>query len=186
TVSYEDGGKTLVLNVTTNFATSDQLVVSGLQFASFTAPSAGDYLQLVVTGAAAATNASDSRTIQIVTPPTLASAANQVFVVGQGPAAISPITVTDDATPTITAANDLRIRIPATFTMTWNTALTTATITGSGAGKVSPTVSYEDGGKTLVLDVTSDFAGGDQIAVSGLEYKSFTAASAPTSLQLVV
>jgi len=29
--------------------------------------------------------------------------------------------------------------------MTWNTALTTATITGSGAGKVATTVTYEDG-----------------------------------------
>ena len=186
TVSYEDGGKTLVLNVTTNFATSDQLVVSGLQFASFTAPSAGDYLQLVVTGAAGATNASDSRTIQIVTPPTLASAANQVFVVGQAPTGVSPITVTDDATPTITAANDIRIRIPATLTTTWNTALTTATITGSGAGKVSPTVSYADAGKTLVLNVTSDFAGGDQIVVSGLQYQSFTAPSGSDYLQLVI
>src|SRR5438876_481657 len=186
TVSYEDGGKTLVLNVTTNFATSDQLVVSGLQFASFTAPSAGDYLQLVVTGAAGATNASDSRTIQIVTPPTLASAANQVFVVGQAPTGVSPITVTDDATPTITAANDIRIRIPATLTTTWNTALTTATITGSGAGKVSPTVSYADAGKTLVLNVTGDFAGSDQIVVSGLQFQSFTASSAADYLQLVV
>src|SRR6266516_2247149 len=186
TVSYADGGKTVVLDVTTNFAGSDQIVVSWLQFTGFTAPSAGDYLQLVVTGAAGATNASDSRTIQIVTPATMSSAANQVFVVAQAPTAISPITLTDDATPTVTAVNDIRIRIPATLTMTWNTALTTATLTGSGAGKVAPTVSYEDGGKTLVLDVTSDFAGGDQIVVSGLQYQSFTAPSGSDYLQLVV
>src|SRR5439155_1102329 len=150
TVSYEDGGKTLVLNVTTNFAGSDQLVVSGLQYTSFTAPGAADYLQLVVTGAAGATNASDSRTLQIV-QPALASAANQLFLVGQAPTAMSAITVTDAATPTITAAMDLRIRIPASFNMTWNTALTTATLTGGAVAKFSPTVSYEDGGKTLVL-----------------------------------
>src|SRR5881396_1363819 len=185
TVSYADGGKTLVLDVTSNFGAGDRIVVSGLQYTSFTAPSVPDYLQLVVTGAAGGTAASDSRTIQIVAP-TIASAANQSFVVGQAPAAISPITVTDASIATITAAQDLRIRIPATVNMTWNTALTTATLSGSGAGKVAPTVSYEDGGKTLVLDVTSDFAGNNQIVVSGLQYTSFTAPSSADYLQLVV
>src|SRR5207247_10360764 len=94
TVSYEDAGKTLVLTVTSDFVGGDQLVVSGLQYTSFTAPSAADYLQLVVTGAADPTNASDSRTIQIV-QPTFASAANQVFVVGQAAAPMSAIAITD-------------------------------------------------------------------------------------------
>src|SRR5438093_142689 len=185
TVSYADGGKTLVLNVTTNFVANDQLVVSGLQYTSFTAPGAADYLQRVVTGAGGATNASDSRTLQVV-QPTLASGANQLFVVGQAPTTISPITVTDASIATITAAQDVRIRIPATVSMTWNTALTTATLTGGAAGKVSSTVSYEDGGKTLVLNVTSNFLANDQIAVSGLQYTTFTVASAADSLQLVI
>src|SRR5439155_1283690 len=176
TVSYEDGGKTLVLNVTSNFAGSDQLVVSGLQYMSFTAASAPGYLQLVVGGAGGGTNASDSRTVQVVAP-TLASAADQLFVVGQAATAMSAITVTDAATPTITAARDMRIRIPASVSMTWNTALTAASITGSGNSKVSNTVSYADGGKTLVLDVTSNFGAGDRIVVSGLQYTSFTAPS---------
>src|SRR5207247_11399994 len=128
---------------------------------------------------------SDSRTIPIG-QPTIASAANQVFVVGQAPAGVSPITVTDAAAPSITAANDIRIRIPATFNMTWNTGLTTATLTGSGAGKVSSTVTYEDGGRTAVLNVTTNFAANDQIVVSGLKYQSFTAPSAADNLQLVV
>src|SRR5207247_7042867 len=100
--------------------------------------------------------------------------------------AMSAITVTDAATPTITTASDLRVRIPAAVAMTWNTALTTATLTGSGAGKVAPTVSYEDGGKTLVLNVTTNFAGSDQLVVSGLQYTSFTAPGAADYLQLVV
>src|SRR5207249_958418 len=94
TVSYEDGGKTLVLNVTGNFAGADQLVVSGLQYQSFTAPSAAASLQLVVAGAGGGTAASDSRTIQVAAP-TLASAANQLFLVGQAATAMSAITVTD-------------------------------------------------------------------------------------------
>src|SRR5436309_3095896 len=150
TVSYADGGKTLVIDVTSNFGAGDRIVVSGLQYTAFTAGSPPDYLQLVVSGAGSGTAVRDSRTIQVVAP-TMASAGDQVFVVGQAPTAISPITMTDAATPSITAANDLRIRIPATSNMTWNSGLTTATIMGSAAGKVSPTVSYEDGGTTLVL-----------------------------------
>src|SRR5207249_518626 len=110
---YEDGGKTVVLNVTSNFAASDQIVVSGLQYSSFTAPSAADNLQLVVAGAGGGTAALDSRTIQVV-QPTLASAANQLFVVGQVATTMSAVTVTDAATPGITATGDIRIRIPAT------------------------------------------------------------------------
>src|SRR5439155_2536305 len=109
-----------------------------------------------VSGTGGGTAALDSRTIQVA-QPTIASAANQVFVVGQAATAMSAITVTDAATPVITTANDIRIRIPATFNMTWNSGLTTATITGTAASKVSTTVTYEDGGKTLRLDVTSNF-----------------------------
>src|SRR5437870_4319607 len=117
---------------------------------------------------------------------TIASGSNQTFGVGQPATAISPITVKDASTPTIKAAKDLRIRIPSGFGMTWNTALTTATISGSDATKVSTAVTYEDGGKTLVLNVTTDFTGGDQIKVSGLQYTSFAAPSATDNLQLVI
>src|SRR5439155_1635951 len=123
-VSYEDGGKTLVLNVTTNFAGNDQIVVSGLQYMGFTAPSAADYLQLVVTGAGGGggTNASDVRPIQVV-QPSIASAASQTFVVGQPATAMAAITVTDAATPSITAATDIRIHIPATVNKSENTGV---------------------------------------------------------------
>src|SRR5207249_6272536 len=151
---------------------------------SFTAPSAADSLQLVIGGPGGSTVARDSRTIRIV-QPTIASAANQLFLVGQPATAMSAITVTD-AGATITAAQDIRIRIPATLGMTWNTALTTATLAGGAAAKVSPTVSYEDGGKTLVLNVTTSFLASDQIVVSGLQYMSFAAASGPANRQLVV
>src|SRR5207247_1733376 len=96
------------------------------------------------------------------------------------------MTITDGAAPGITAAQDVRIRIPASFNMTWNSGLTTATLAGTAASKVSSTVSYEDGGKTLVLNVTTNFAGADQLVVSGLQYSSFTAPSAADSLQLVI
>jgi hypothetical protein len=186
TVSYEDAGKTLVLNVITDFANSNQITVSGLQFTSFTAPSAADYLQLVVAGAGGGIAALDSKTITIVAP-TLSSAANKTFAVGDPATAMATATVTDNATAaTITAASDIRIRIPSGFNMTWNTALTTATIGGGAAAKVSTTVSYENSGQVLVLNVTSNFVASDQITVSGLQFNNFTATSASSNLQLVV
>jgi hypothetical protein len=117
----------------------------------------------------------------------ISSAADQTFVVGAAPAAISPIRITDDGTaPAIAAANDLRVRIPAGFLMEWDTADLAATIVGIAAGKVSATVSYEDAGKTLVLDVTSDFAAADQITVSDLSFENFGGASSLDNLELEV
>jgi uncharacterized protein YjiK len=58
----------------------------------------------------------------VLVPPTISSAANQSFTVGDGTTAISTITITDNATtPTITAANDIRIRIPDGMNMVWDT-----------------------------------------------------------------
>ena len=84
----------------------------------------------------------------------ISSDANQTFYVADAPIAISPITVTSDS---ITAASDIRIRIPLGFNMTWDTLDTSATITGSAASKVSTTVSYPNA-STLLVNVTSDFA----------------------------
>ena len=185
TPTYSANGDTLTITVTTNWAAGDQLIISNLVFTNFTATNAGQKLRLT---AGAVTGAQDNRTITI--QPSLvdiSSAANQSFIVGDPATAISTITVTDAGAKTkIKAASDIRIRIPTTFNMTWNSGLTTATLAGSAAGKVSTTVSYEDGGKTLVLGVTSDFAAGDQIVVSGLQYQSFTAPAAADNLELVV
>jgi len=185
TVSYEDGGRTLVINVTTNFAAGDKVTVAGLQYSNFTAVSPVDRLQLVVSGPGGGTAAIDSKTI-IIQAPTISSAANQTFGVGNAATNISAITITDAATATITAASDLRIRIPTGFNMTWNTGDVTATLSGSAAGKVSTTVTYENGGQVLRLNVTSDFGAGEQLIVSGLQFNNFTAASAAANLQLVV
>jgi uncharacterized repeat protein (TIGR01451 family) len=185
TVAYEDAGKTLVLNVTSDFAASDLLTVSGLQLTSFTAVSAATSLQLVVSGAGGGTAATSDKTRQVVAP-TISSAANQTFGVADPATAMSAVTVTDASTATITAANDIRLRIPAGFNMVWNTALTTATLGGAAAGKVSPTVSYENAGRTLVLDVTTSFAAGDQLTISGLQFTSFTASSPAANLELVI
>ncbi len=185
TVSYEDSGKTLVINVTGNFFASDQITISGLSYTNFSGPSATDTLELEVNndGSVAAL---DDKTIAIV-GPSISSAVHQYFITGSADRVISTITITDDSTTaTITAADDIRIRIPAGFNMTWDTSVTTATIGGGASGKIDTDVSYEDGNKTLVLDVTGDFTASDQITVSDLSFTSFSAASAQDNLELEV
>ena len=186
TVSYEDSGATLVIDVTTNFSASDDITISDLSFTAFTATEAADNLELEVSNDGG-TNDEDSNTISIGGAPTLTSAANQSFTVGDGITAISTITITDDATTaSINATDDIRIRIPSGFDMTWDTSDTTATIGGTDSGKVSGTVSYEDSGATLVIDVTTNFSAGDDITISDLGFTAFTATEAADNLELEV
>ncbi len=112
---------------------------------------------------------------------TISSAANQSFVVGQESTAISAITITDSTGGAITADNDLRIAIPSGFGMAWDTSLTSAVIAGA-ISSVSSVVTYEDSGKTLVLDIISDFTQGESFTLSGLAFTDFTAASSSDHL----
>ena len=95
---------------------------------------------------------------------------------------MSLITLTEDATPSVTMANDLRIRIPATFNMTWDTTDMVATFGGPQAAKLDPNVSYENGGRTLVIPVVTDFEPGDSVTISGLSFTNFSAPSAADNL----
>ncbi len=123
--------------------------------------------------------------------PSISSAADQTFTVGDPATLISTITITDDAvTPTITGGKggkEIRIRIPSSFNMTWDTGITTVTIGGPAASKVNTALkAYEDGDKTMVVDVSTDFAAGDQITVSGAQFSNFSAVSPADNLQLEV
>jgi len=116
---------------------------------------------------------------------TISSAANQTFVVGDPSTAMSSITITATSGGQIKQNTDIRVRIPAGLNMTWNPTITTATITGSAAIKVSTTVSYANGNLDLVINVITNFGNGDQITVSGLTFTNFTAASAASRLGLI-
>ncbi|MDH3569746.1 MAG: DUF11 domain-containing protein, partial [Gemmatimonadota bacterium] len=187
TVSYENGGRTLWLDVLTDFVPGDVLTISDLSYANFTTSAALNRLELVLAGAGAGTAAQDLNSIS-VGAATISSATYQTFVVGSPATPISLITITDDpVAPKVTAGGELRIRIPAGFNMVWNTAVTTVTLGGSAASKVKTTLkNYEDGGKTAVVDVDVNFAAGDQLTISGLQFMNFTAPSAPDRLGLDV
>jgi len=183
TPTYSANGDSVMITVTANWNNGDQLVISNLAFRNFSALSGPD--TLLLTGGNVI-GAKDNHSKQIIPlPPAISSAASQSFVVSDPASAISTITIAEGNPATITAANDIRIRIPAGFNMTWNTAITTATMGGNAAAKVSTTVSYQNAGQVLVLNVTTSLAFGDSITVSGLQFNNFTAASAASNLQLV-
>ena len=116
----------------------------------------------------------------------LSSAANQSFTIGQAATTASVQTVTEAATATITTANEIRIRIPAAFNMTWDTSVTTITRGGAASTKVSATLAaYEDSNHTAVVNVTTNFAASDVLTITGLAFKNFTATSAADNLELV-
>jgi len=188
TVTYEDAGKTLVLDVLSGFVAADTITIANLSFLDFTAASGTDNLELEVDNAGTVA-AEDDKTIEILAggTPTISSELDQSFRVGDPPVSNSTITVrADAAAPTITAANDIRIRIPFGFNMQWDVADVSAQILGTGAAKVSSTVGYEDSGRTLVIDVLTDFDPGDLITVSELSFVNFTSASLDDNLELEV
>ena len=121
-----------------------------------------------------------------LTPPTLSSAGNQLFTVGESARVMDPIDL-QDFSGAIKEANDIRIRIPLGYPMRWDPSDTTAVLGGSAAGKVSTAVkAFEDGGGTLVLDVIADFVAGDRLIISDLKFFSFTAPAGPANLELEI
>lgn len=126
-------------------------------------------------------------------PGTASAAAPQGTMTGWAPiiwtagsnSLMNELTITDHTTAEITAVNDIRIKIPATSHVIWDTTDTDATIGGTAAVKVFSTVSYEDAGKTLVLDVSADFANSETVTVSDLTYKFIAAhAAAPLTYSI--
>lgn len=184
-ITYENSSKTAVVNVTTNFANGDVVTIAGLKFKTFSAPNAKTNLTVDFTNDDGG-DSTDTSTIEIL--PTSGSAIytakNHAYRSGQSTQAINTITILDGSTPAITSANDIRIKIPAGFNMSWDATDTTATIGGTASGKVSATVSYEDSNKTLVIDVTSNFIAGDYITVSDLSFTTFSGTSTVDNLEL--
>ncbi len=118
---------------------------------------------------------------------TISSRANQVFMVGASAAEIATILIADKEGGAITAADatgDIRVRIPTGFNMSWDTSDAVATLGGGAASKCSTAVTFEDSNKTLKINVTSDFAAGENVAISGLSFISFSAASSVDHLGL--
>lgn len=102
----------------------------------------------------------------------LASAGDQVLPRTTNAVAASTLTVTAAGVPSITAAGDIRVSVPAGITMTWDADVAAPAFGGSAAGKVGAAVTYENGGRTLVVDATADFLAGDSLTLDGLAFEA--------------
>jgi hypothetical protein len=186
-VSYINGNKTAVIPVLSTFASSQTAIISGLKFSNFTAASAANRLQLDINNDGVA-DSTDSQTIAIGAP-TLSSGVNQVFSVGDPPTAAATITITDGNPARITAANGIRIKIPAGFNMQFDTTKINAgsgiSFGGTGSGHVTGTISYPTA-QTALVNLASDFLAGQTLTVSGLVFQNFSAPSTPNVLGLEV
>ncbi|KXK00285.1 MAG: hypothetical protein UZ19_OD1000074 [Parcubacteria bacterium OLB19] len=97
------------------------------------------------------------------------------FYVGQATTTLDTITITKSSgVSDIVSANDMRITIATTTSnFRFETTNTTLTFGGTASGKVDSTVSYENAGATLVINVTSDFVNEDTLTISGIQVGSF-------------
>lgn len=194
TVAYETGGTIAVIDVDSDFAAGDTVTIEGLKFGGFTSASDTDSLELVVGGSGAASTAVDRR-FKAINGPSLTG--STVSVSAGGTAAISELTVTDASTASITAANDIRISIPAYLSampgsgLFWDDDLTIS-VSGSAAGKVSTAVTQEDTisgsdrSRTIVIPVDTDFAASDTLSISGLTLKNNSGTSLTSAYLLSV
>jgi outer membrane protein assembly factor BamB len=136
--------------------------------------------------------AAAAQTFTFQVPPaydvSISSASNQTFPVGAAtPLSPVSITVSDLLGGSITAADDIRIRIPAGLPIRWDSSIASASLAGGAAAKVNPTIlAYEDMDKTLVLNVVTDFAAGEQLAIAGLGLEGFLHPASPDNLELEV
>lgn len=104
-----------------------------------------------------------------------------------GTVEVQPILISDNGTVGLTAASDLRLIIPATYGMVWDSADSTAEILMSGTGVVNATVSsFPNADKTCTLNVTTGFAVGDRCVITGLGFKTWSSTETGASLGLAV
>ncbi len=183
--AYEDLDQTLVLDVVASFVPGDQLLISGLGFEGFLHPAPASYLELEVDddGSVAAF---DDKTIAITAAggPNLSSFDNQLFTLGQAPTLAQTLYVTEAlGGGVLTAANDFEIQIPAGFPMEWDGAVTSVVLSGPGASRVATAVTYPST-RTARFDVTTSFAPGEYVVISGLQLRNFSAASPVEHLRL--
>ncbi|HEX9608829.1 MAG TPA: hypothetical protein VGA06_01295, partial [Candidatus Paceibacterota bacterium] len=119
----------------------------------------------------------------------ISSIVDQTFTAGQATTTLSDIRITDaTTTPTIVAANDIRIAIAtSTHDMRFDT---NATVSISGIAvpnkvAAAPSVTYEGGDSVAVIPVSADFEAGDTLVISGLKLGAFTTvASAASALSI--
>lgn len=176
--------KICLIRVDTDFAANDTITVYGLRVDPSSVTSEDNY-ELITdgsdTGATAATDDKD----QTIYGAQIYSDDDQQISTSESTPAVTDFVVQDNSSAaSITAASDIRIRIP-TAGIQWDTTDTSISVTMSGAGNVSTTASFPTSA-TCVLDVTVDFAAGSKATISGLKFGTPAAATSADRLDLLI
>ena len=180
-----------LLDVTTASVAGDRIVVTGLSFRSWSAEESLDSLGMSYN---ATTTEQTAANQGFCTGGIRLSSANNFSFLPTGSTdlvgTLPTLRITDSsAAATVTSDLDLRITIPNNSTYgtapIFDVTVTTVTLGGTDAGRVSADVSYSNGSRTCVLTVTTDFAVNSTFTVTGLKF-SITTNQAYTadSLQL--
>ncbi len=192
-VTYTGNGRTLIVPVTADFGDGDMLTVGGLKLRDLALCRAGaERLELDFDGDGR-TDANDVYALRLSvqhrggfydgwdrqTMPAVvglggamvsfSSGTDQTFLWTQsaGPLTTATITATDPA-GMITNNGTIRVSVPSAWACRFDTNATLS-FASNGASKVSASISYVNGGRTLVIPVTGDFAPGDALTVGGLK-----------------
>ena len=185
-VTYEDGNRILVIDVTSDFAAGDDLQISYIchpETSAVTSSGVTGNVGLSVDGdSTPETTNPYAWTVAVIS---LSSAANQTFQVGDPSTEMSLVTITDDATnATIKSGGLIELQIPSVFNMTWDISVTTAVIGGTASAKVNTGVTYSGDEKTVRLVANTGFSPGESFTVSGLKFANFSDASPAKNLKV--
>lgn len=182
--------RTLRIPIGQTFDAGQTLTISGARFTSFLGSSGPLGLQLRVSigGPVAAT---DNRT-KAIGAPTIASAANQSFGVSDAVTPAQNILITEDGTTRrLLNGTTIRIRIPATFNMVYDTGAPVIATPGPATiptppleGTVGPPSFFDN--KTLEIPITRDFHPGQTLLITGARFQTFSGISATDNLELEV
>ncbi|MBK8575029.1 MAG: fibronectin type III domain-containing protein [Elusimicrobia bacterium] len=188
---YSSDGRSLQIPVTTNFANGDTLTVTGLKLAGVPPSPDTQRLELNFTGGL---DAYDQYTLTASQPPsynggtndgwgqqamagavavggadvTMSSGADQPLAWLSGNPALAMLTITA-ASPgsTLTSGTTIQIAVPATWS-SWFDTNVAVTLGGNAVGKVGSAI-YSSDGRSLQIPVTTNFANGDTLTVTGLK-----------------
>ena len=152
--NFEDSGRTLFIPLAGAFAAGDAFVITGINYKTFSARSAGtDNLDLDVAPGSTVVS-TDTAAISVSTP-TISSSAAQQFTSGMNTQPLDwTITMTEDASVAIIgAANDFVIKIPSAFNMNFDPA-DTGGITVGGIAATVAKVAQSQGGAVCASATT--------------------------------
>lgn len=111
--------------------------------------------------------------------PNMSSYQSENFAKNSSSSQISEITITDDVEPFVKAQYGIRIQIPQTLSVIFDTTRSKNEISLYGSavdnGKIDskPVVTFGDKDKTIVIPVKKDFSAGESVTIRNLSIKGF-------------